>query len=100
MSNAPAGQDGRYFYNNMLHLLCAGVSMLFFWGGGVIGIIFFIFRRESGVEEGNGRGGWEGCRFTEIIGRVHRLHRALKCTKFEFMFGFRKFCLKLRFSTV
>ena len=29
-----------------------------------------------------------GCHFMEIIGRAHRLHRALTCTTFHFMLGF------------
>ena len=50
----------------------------------------------------SGRAGTEcdqGCRFTEIIGRAHRLCRALACTTFDFMFVFWKFCSDLRFST-
>ena len=41
----------------------------------------------------------QGCRFMEIIGRIHRLRRALACTTFDFMFVFWKFCSDLRFST-
>ena len=43
--------------------------------------------------------GDQGCRFMEIIGRAHTLHRALTCTTFDLMFGFWKFCSELRFST-
>ena len=38
------------------------------------------------------------CRFTEIIGRAHRLRRALACTTFDLMFVLWKFCSDLRFS--
>ena len=41
----------------------------------------------------------QGCRFTEIIGRAHRLRRALAFTTVDFMFVFWKFCSDLRFST-
>ena len=54
-----------------------------------------VFRRWAHLTK---PGDLQGYCFTDIIGRAQRLHRVLTNTKFDFLFGFWKFCSESRFS--